>query len=151
MAKDIRKYPVLPDSDPFLRLKAVEVKLFDNNLTDLIESMFYTMYLEGGIGLAAPQVGVSIQLLIMNVDLPRVFINPRILKVDGKSVSSEGCLSLRGQTYKVERPSSVEVHYQNQAGEYFIETLSDLNARVFLHEYDHLVGILISDIGVKVV
>ena len=126
-------------------------------LSNLILSMKKTMRAEGGIGLAAPQVGVNKRLFVIEVqpndrygNLPsipfEVFINPVILKFDRRTSDfEEGCLSVDNFRIIINRPRSLWVRWQDQTGRFYRQKLTGVRARVFQHEYDHLEGILISD------
>ena len=128
-----------------------------NVLSNLIVSMKKTMRVEGGIGLAAPQVGVNKSLFVIEVrpndrysNLPsipfEVFINPVILKFERRTSDfEEGCLSVDNFRIIINRPRGLWVRWQDQTGRFFRQKLTGVRARVFQHEYDHLEGILISD------
>ena len=126
-------------------------------LHSLVLSMKQTMRTEGGIGLAAPQVGVNKRLFVIEVrpnarygNLPtipfEVFINPTILKFERRTTDfEEGCLSVDNFRIIINRPRSLWVRWQDLTGRYYRQKLTGVRARVFQHEYDHLDGILISD------
>ncbi len=128
-----------------------------NLLHDLIKRMKMTMRHEGGIGLAAPQVGINKRLFVIEVrpndrygNLPNVpfevFINPVILKFESRTCDFvEGCLSVDNLRIMINRPRGLWVRWQDQTGRFIRQKLTGLRARVFQHEYDHLDGILISD------
>lgn len=128
-----------------------------NVLSNLIQSMKITMRAEGGIGLAAPQVGVNKRLFVIEVrpndrygNLPsisfEVFINPVILKFERRTSDfEEGCLSVDNFRIIINRPRGLWVRWQDQTGRFYRQKLTGVRARVFQHEYDHLEGILISD------
>ena len=134
--------------DPVLGLKAENVTRFDDELKKLIEDMFETMYAARGVGLAAPQVGVSKRLFVMdcsnNKEAPErfVFANPQIISVEGEQTGEEGCLSLPGFSGQVKRPAIVTISGQDQEGNQFTVTVKELAARCVLHEVDHLNGLL---------
>ena len=115
-------------------------------LHKFLEDMFESMYAAKGVGLAAPQIGVSRKIAVIDVsngERPEdklVLINPKIVKVDGKQEGEEGCLSIPGFREQVRRGRSVTVRAQNAKGEVFEQTGEDLLARAFLHETDHLYG-----------
>ena len=117
------------------------------DLSDTIDNMWNLMTDSGGVGLAAPQVGLNIQLFLMNVDLIRVVvINPVIISVSGKYISGfEGCLSYPGLALNVTRPELVDVAWYDESGKPYRTTLTGFEARVWLHEYDHLMGICFVD------
>ncbi|XP_073049455.1 peptide deformylase 1B, chloroplastic [Primulina eburnea] len=143
----IVKYP-----EPFLRVKNKRIKTFDENLKKIVDEMFDIMYRTDGIGLSAPQVGINIQLMVFNTVGERgegeeiVLVNPRITRYSKKIVPyNEGCLSFPGIHADVERPDSLKVEAQDITGAEFELNLTGLPARVFQHEYDHLLGILFFD------
>ncbi|CAL1391774.1 unnamed protein product [Linum trigynum] len=138
--------------DPLLRSKNKKIGTFDENLKKLVDEMFSVMYKTDGIGLSAPQVGVNVQLMVFNpAGEPGegeeiVLVNPRVSKISKKRVLfNEGCLSFPGIYADVERPESVKVDAMDINGARFIISLSELSARVFQHEFDHLEGILFFD------
>lgn len=135
-----------------LRKKAAPVESFDQELRDLAEGMIETMRLEEGIGLAAPQIGESIRLLVIEGSVigeneePRVYVNPVIEEFSrSKDVYEEGCLSIPDIRCDVERPLELTVRYQNLNGDDMEEEADELLARVLQHEVDHLDGILFID------
>lgn len=148
MAKlEIRRYP-----DEVLRQKAKKVSKFDSSLRKLVQDMFDTMYASEGVGLAAPQVGISKQILVIDISLtsepkkPLVFINPRICDKSGEMFGLEGCLSFPGVFFEVKRYKQILVRYQNVAGrDLKIEIDGGLLSRALQHEIDHLEGALFID------
>jgi peptide deformylase len=131
--------------------KPVDAADLENGLAITVEQMFETMYDEGGVGLAAPQVGISKRFFVMdtrdddgNKD-PRVFINPQIIHVEGEQVGDEGCLSFPGLFQEIRREMRVVVRAQNLRGEQFEADLIELAARCVLHETDHCDGIVFID------
>jgi len=112
-------------------------------LLDLTNNMFDTMKIEDGIGLAAPQVGLSLRLFVMSVDGEDIVcINPRIIaKSEDREVRNEGCLSFPKLNLKIKRPIEVFVSYNNMDGTELQRTFTDITARCFFHELDHLNGI----------
>lgn len=146
--------PVLRFPDPFLRQKAKPVTRFDAALAKLAGDMFATMYAEGGIGLAAPQVGRSTQLVVVDLNAgeeetlprePRVFVNPQILSREGEVVTEEGCLSVPEFTAEVARAERIRLRWQTLDGETREEDLDGLAAVCLQHEIDHLLGKLFVD------
>ncbi len=139
MKREIVKYGA-----KVLTEKASPVTEFDAALEQLVADMFETMYDAPGVGLAAPQVGVSRRLFVMDCSKEKnrqfVFINPEILQTEGTQVGDEGCLSFPGIYFDVERAARVIVRAQNVKGEWFEGDFLDLEARCVLHEYDHLQG-----------
>lgn len=138
--------------DPILRAKNKRINTFDDNLKKLVVEMFDVMYRTDGIGLSAPQVGINVQLMVFNPVGERgegeeiVLVNPKVSGYSRKIVPfDEGCLSFPGIYADVERPDSVKIDAQDITGERFAFNLTGLPARVFQHEYDHLLGILFFD------
>lgn len=140
---------ILEFPDPRLRTRAVPVTQFDAALSRLIDDMFETMYAAPGIGLAASQVNVHQQLLIMDCSgdrsQPQVFINPEILSRDEVGVMEEGCLSVPGIFDEVERAQRVRVRALDRHGTPFECELEGLPAVCLQHEMDHLDGKLFVD------
>jgi peptide deformylase len=142
MILEIRKY-----GDPILTNGTERVTEFGAELRRLVDDMFETMYAAPGVGLAAPQVGVSKRLFVMDCSPEKgpaqrvVLVNPEILEVEGKQLGDEGCLSFPGVYFQVERPKRVVARAQNVEGEWFEVDAMDLAARCILHENDHLNGI----------
>jgi len=133
-------------TNPILRTpgKLIDFDQLPFDLESTIAQMFELMDLHKGIGLAAPQVGLSYQLFIIHIkpDFKRIVINPKILTLsDEIDMQVEGCLSFPFLQLKVKRPASINVSYQNVKGEIINETLDGLKARCFLHEKDHVDGI----------
>lgn len=145
MAKlDILEYP-----DPRLRTKAAPVVHFDAKLKQLISDMLETMYAAPGIGLAATQVNVHQQLLVVDVSEnktePRVFINPKLIAQEGHQVYQEGCLSVPGIYADVERANHIRVEAQDADGNHFIVESEGLLPICIQHEMDHLAAKLFVD------
>lgn len=133
--------------DPVLRKKSKNVERVDETTVSLIKDLFETMYATDGIGLAAPQIGVSLRIFVMDDGKPRVFINPEIIyKSEEKEIAEEGCLSVPEVFEDVERSKEVTVRYMNEHGEEVEESFVDYSARVVQHEYDHLQGVLFIDL-----
>lgn len=130
--------------NPILETPCTPVTEFGPELSDIIVEMKDIMQKHGGIGLAANQVGLSIQLFIMKDKKGNIheFINPKIIDTDGMILTEEGCLSTPGIFIPVSRPESVLVEYQDKTGETKRVVAEGLEARVLLHEYDHLQGIV---------
>lgn len=137
--------------DQVLRKATEAVTEFDENLAKTIEKMIATMHYEDGIGLAAPQVGISKKFLVIDTspveenEKPRAFINPEIKYADGESVMEEGCLSIPDVREDVTRPEKITLFYQDEQGQEKTEDFDDWKARVLQHEIDHLSGILFVD------
>ncbi|GAB4289557.1 MAG: peptide deformylase [Marinilabiliales bacterium] len=140
-----------------LRKKAEEISKDYKDLDSLIENMYNTMYSSEGVGLAAPQIGKSIRLFIVDgspmsdddeslKDFKKVFINPQIIEESGDFWTvEEGCLSVPGIREEVKRKSKIRIQYFDQNFNYFDEVYDGLKARIIQHEYDHLEGILFID------
>ncbi|MCK4307423.1 peptide deformylase [candidate division WOR-3 bacterium] len=139
---ELRIYP-----DPVLRDKAKLVEDFDSERLDYITKIMKKVIEEQeAVGLAAPQIGVLERIVVVNVDNePMELINPEIVEYKGKDTIEEGCLSLPGVEIPIERPNFVIVKGFNADGEKKIIEASDLLAKVFQHEIDHLNGVLIID------
>ena len=141
-------YPVVKFGDPILEKPTKPVAAFDEQLAELAEDMFATMYAAQGIGLAAPQIGKSIRMTVVDVtggknpEAKIVLINPQLIHAEGEKREEEGCLSIPGFRGYVVRPQFVTVRAQNLKGEFFEIRGEDLLARAFCHEIDHLDGIL---------
>jgi peptide deformylase len=140
-------YPIVKFGDPVLEREAAEVTEFDTpDLHKFLDDMFESMYAAKGVGLAAPQIGVSRKIAVIDVsngEKPEdklVLINPTIVKIDGKQEGEEGCLSIPGFREQVRRGRSVTIRARNARGEVFEKSAEDLLARAFLHETDHLNG-----------
>lgn len=155
------KLDILTDSDPRVRLVAEPVVMpgraldhpFSNprNVTALIRDMEETLAYAGGIGLAAPQVGVSLRVILVCLrgdpeGLMRAFMDPRIIALDGESICNEGCLSLPGASGQVRRAETVTIEYATFSGPGTRRyTARGLEAACIQHEIDHLDGILFTD------
>ena len=143
MIREIVKYP-----DPILQKPAELVTEFDDDLRTLVDDMFESMYAAHGIGLAAPQIGISKQLTVIDLSFKKnpeekiVLINPEIIDREGKQSEEEGCLSLPEIREKVSRALRVRVRAQDAYGKWFEIDGDELLARAFQHEIDHLEGIL---------
>ena len=134
-----------------LRKKCEPVRDF-NDLDDLIDDMFDTMYEENGIGLAANQINVDLQIFVVDIsDIEEegenihVFINPMITETEGESWLNEGCLSVPNVRLDVKRPSKITMDFQDRTGKKFSKQFDGLLATVIQHEVDHLNGNLIID------
>ena len=141
-ALQLRTYP-----DPCLKLRTKKVEQFDNEIKGIIEGMSDMMYLNQGIGLAAPQVGLGLSVLVIDTgDGLMSFINPEIIEASAsKSRMEEGCLSLPGVTVSVTRPEDIKVRAQDAEGGYFVKRFDGIAAKALQHEIDHLNGRLIID------
>ncbi|MBE9064447.1 peptide deformylase [cf. Phormidesmis sp. LEGE 11477] len=152
--KKLKKPPLIVHQmgDRVLRQPAKRIAKIDNALRDLVRKMLQTMYSEDGIGLAAPQVGVNKQLLVVDADPenesapPLVLVNPKILSYsDELAAGQEGCLSIPGVYLDVIRPAAIEVSFKDENGRPRKLKTDDLLARVIQHEMDHLNGVLFVD------
>lgn len=141
-------YNVVKYGDPVLEKSTVTISRFDDELAELAEDMFATMYAAQGIGLAAPQIGKSIRIAVVDVTSGKnpeakiVLVNPQIIAAEGEKREEEGCLSIPGFRGYVMRPQFVTVKAQDIKGQFFEIRGEDLLARAFCHEIDHLNGIL---------
>jgi len=139
-------YPIVKLGDPVLEKPAATITKFDDELAKLAEDMFESMYAAHGVGLAAPQIGISKRIAVIDVTFKEdpeakiVLINPEIVHVEGRQTSNEGCLSIPEFREKVTRPRVVTARAQNLKGDTFEVTGEELLARALLHETDHLNG-----------
>ena len=140
---------VLEFPDPRLRRRADPVRQFDEALATLIEDLLETMYASKGIGLAATQVDVHRQVLVMDLseakNEPLVFINPEILDASAIGLVEEGCLSVPGIYDNVKRATRIRVRAVDRAGRPYERNLEDMPAVCLQHEMDHLAGKLFVD------
>ena len=156
--------PILPYGNPILKAKALEINKSYPKLKDLIKNMWDTMYSANGVGLAAPQIGLSIRIFVIDTfpfseqeelskkesielsSFKKVFINPKIIEKNGKDWDfNEGCLSIPDIREDISRKESIKINFLD---ENFVSRnliLSGIKARVVQHEYDHLEGILFTD------
>lgn len=131
-----------------LRQNAEPISTFDDDLAALVKKMFETMKLGKGVGLAAPQVGLSQRLFVMHIegDKERVFINPEIVETSLELESfEEGCLSIPGVYADLDRPAVIRIQALNERGRRFTMDAAGFQARVIQHELDHLNGVLFTD------
>lgn len=148
MIREIRIYP-----DEVLKKKAETVTDFNEEIRQIVNDMFETMYKRGGVGLAANQVGILKRIVVIDLHSGKenqgkeqiVLINPEIVALEGEEVKEEGCLSLPGLYKKVKRAAYAKVKAQNLDGEEFTIEGEGLLARAFQHEIDHLNGIVFID------
>ena len=135
-------------SDPVLRQKAKRVSAIDSSIQRLIDDMVETMQQANGVGLAAPQVGVSLRVVVVQMpgeEAPIAIINPKIVKRAGKREVTEGCLSVPGYAGEIKRSISVTVKGQDRQGKVIRLKATGLMAEALEHELDHLNGILYID------
>ena len=141
-------HTIVKYGDPVLEKPTSNVKSFDAEIEQLAEDMFASMYAASGVGLAAPQIGKSIRLAVVDVTVGKnqeakiVLVNPEIIHAEGEVREEEGCLSIPGFRGYVVRPQFVTVRAQNAKGESFEIRGENLLARAFCHEIDHLNGVL---------
>jgi peptide deformylase len=141
-------YPIVKYGDPILEKPTSPVKKFDAEFEQLTEDMFASMYAAQGVGLAAPQIGLSLRVAVVDVTTGKnseakiVIANPEIIHAEGEVREEEGCLSIPGFRGYVMRPQFVTVRAQNAKGESFEIRGENLLARAFCHEIDHLNGVL---------
>lgn len=149
-------YPVTVYGDPVLRKKAQPVTKDFEDLNGFIKNMFDTMYVSDGVGLAAPQIGQSIRIFVIDSTgneeegeapgIIRAFINPQILEKTGDEwIMNEGCLSLPEIREDISRPEAVKIKYVDEDFNEHVETFHGFTSRVIQHEYDHLEGIMFVD------
>jgi peptide deformylase len=143
MILKIVKYP-----EPILQQPGEPVTEFNGELHKLVEDMFETTYASEGIGLAAPQVGVSKRVTVIDLSMGKdpaqkiVLVNPEIIFSEGKQYEEEGCLSFPDIREKVVRASKIRVRAQDERGKWFEMDAEELLSRCFQHEIDHLDGII---------
>jgi peptide deformylase len=139
-------YPIVRYGDPVLEKAAEAITEFNGDLRKLADDMFESMYAAHGVGLAAPQIGISKRVVVIDVTFKEdpaaklVLINPEIVKAEGRQRGSEGCLSLPDFREDVTRANVVTVRAQDLEGNWFEKTGEEMLARAFLHETDHLNG-----------
>ncbi len=153
--------PIVAYGDPVLRKAGKDVEEDFPSLKDLISNMFETMHEAGGVGLAAPQVGESLRVFVVDTanfveegeadeeglaDFKKVFINPEIIEETGKIWSfNEGCLSIPDVREDIDREEKIIINYLDENFEEREEEFTGLKARVIQHEYDHIEGVLFTD------
>lgn len=148
-------YPIVVYGDPVLKKVAVDIEKDSIDVKQLAADMYETMYAANGVGIAAPQIGKSIRMFVIDAEpfdkkrlkgFKKIFINPEIIKEDGDEWTyEEGCLSIPGIRYDVSRHSIITIKYFDENWVEHTETYDDLKARVIQHEYDHIQGILFVD------
>ena len=141
---------ILTDKDPALHKVCKPVTAFDEKLHKLLDDMAETLVDSGGVGLAAPQVGILRRVFLVDVGVEEneiiEFINPEILETDGEQEGPEGCLSVPGKYGLVKRPYWVKVRAQDRNGDWFEAEGEELIGRCFCHENDHLDGIVYTEV-----
>ncbi|MCX7846110.1 MAG: peptide deformylase [Dictyoglomaceae bacterium] len=137
---------ILTIENPILRKRAKKIEKIDEDIKKLAENMLETMKFSNGVGLAAPQVGKNIRLVVVSYDEEDyIFINPEIIEKEGENVDIEGCLSIPSVEVPVKRAEKILLRYQNLKGRTLNMEFDGLLARIIQHEIDHLDGILIVD------
>ena len=140
---------ILTDKEPALHKVCKPVTSFDNKLFKLLDDMAETLVDSGGVGLAAPQVGILRRVVLVDVGEEESeileLINPQIIETDGEQYGPEGCLSVPGKYGLVKRPYYAKVRAQDRNGEWFEAEGEELIARCFCHELDHLDGIVYTE------
>jgi len=139
-------YPIVKFGNPVLEKPAEPVAVFDDTMKKLIEDMFESMYAAHGVGLAAPQIGISKRLAVIDITFKEdpnaklVLANPEIIHTEGRVTQNEGCLSIPEFPEPVTRARKVTIRAQDVNGKWFEKTGEELLARALLHETDHLNG-----------
>ena len=141
---------ILTDKEPALHKVCKSVTDFDSKLHKLLDDMADTLVESGGVGLAAPQVGILRRVVLVDVgeEEPKILelINPEMVETDGEQVGPEGCLSVPGKYGLVKRPYYAKVRAQDRDGEWFEAEGEELIARCFCHELDHLDGVIYTEV-----
>lgn len=146
--------PIVAYGNKSLRQKSIEIDKNYPNLSQIIDDMFETMINTKGVGLSAPQINLNIRLFIIQGIYPisektfkGIFINPEIIEENGEEWSfNEGCLSVPGINEEVKRKPNVRIQYYDQNWQFHDEWFDSIQARVIQHEYDHLEGIIFTDL-----
>lgn len=151
-------YPIVAYGDPVLKVQAKDIPQDFADLQKLVDDMYDTMYNAHGVGLAAPQIGKSIRLFVIDSApfeedeekkkkaVKKAFINPKIIKEEGDEWAfEEGCLSIPGIRENVYRPERVTIQYYDENWQQYEDVFDGLVARIIQHEYDHIEGILFTD------
>jgi peptide deformylase len=137
-------FPIRIFGDPVLRTKAKEIETIDDGIRRLAEDMIETMYDAPGVGLAAPQIGISKRIVVFDAgEGPKVLINPELIETSGTWVSDEGCLSVPGRFWEIQRPGFARVRGLDEQGREVEYEGEELLGRVLQHEIDHLNGTLL--------
>lgn len=150
-------YPIVAYGDPILKKKSQDIEEGAVDVKQLSEDMFETMYNANGVGLAAPQIGKSLRMFVIDgapmhdddhnlIGFKKVFINPQIIKEEGREWGfEEGCLSIPGIREEILRNERVQIRYFDENWEEHEDNFLGLKARIIQHEYDHIEGILFTD------
>lgn len=137
-------YPIRTFPDPVLGMHAAPVDVFDDDLKRLTDDMFATMYDAPGVGLAAPQIGISKRVFVADIgEGPFIMVNPEIIETDGKWKYEEGCLSVPGRYWNIKRADYARAAGQDLHGDPVTFEGDELMGRVLQHEIDHLNGVLL--------
>lgn len=137
-------FPIRTFPDPVLGLRGSDVTAFDSDLRRLVDDMLDTMYAAPGVGLAAPQIGISKRIFVADVgDGPFVMANPKITASSGKWKFEEGCLSVPGRYWHIKRPEFARAEGLDLDGNFIAFEGDDLMGRVLQHEIDHLDGVIL--------
>ena len=138
---------ILTDKEPALHKTCKEVVNFDAKLHKLLDDMHETLEDSGGVGLAAPQIGILRRVVLVdNGEEVLELVNPTLVETDGEQIGAEGCLSVPGKYGLVKRPYYAKVRAQDRFGEWFEADGEELTARCFCHELDHLDGIIYTEV-----
>lgn len=141
---------VVQTGEPVLRQKCQAVRSFNKELSALLDDMKETVRAERGAGLAAPQIGVSLRAVVIDVDEGYFeLVNPVIISAKGEQTGEEGCLSVKGKQGVVTRPMKVKAEYRDRYGKKHKLTAEGWFARAVCHELDHLDGILYTDVATE--
>jgi peptide deformylase len=148
-------YPIVLYGDPVLKKRARDIEKDEVDINQLVSDMFETMYSANGVGLAAPQIGLSLRLFLIDSTpmeedeskgIKKAFINPEILEEVGKEWPfEEGCLSIPGIREDVDRLPKIKIKYLDEEWNEHIDEFDEVVARIIQHEYDHIEGILFTD------
>jgi len=137
-------FPIRTFGDPVLRTRAAEIEEIDDAIRRLADDMIETMYDAPGVGLAAPQIGISKRIVVFDAgEGPKVLINPELLETSGTWVYDEGCLSVPGRFWEIKRPAFAHARGLDEQGNEVEYAGEELLGRVLQHEIDHLDGTLL--------
>lgn len=138
---------IVLEGDPILRKRCRQVDKVDDRIRMILDDMVETMREAGGVGLAAPQIGMMRRMFVAEPEEGRVycFVNPEIIEMEGSVLGDEGCLSVPGYQGKVDRPRRIRIKGLDREGAEQEYEFEEWDARVMCHEFDHLEGILYTD------
>lgn len=142
---DAKLLPLVYYPDQRLKTPTETVTEFNDELKQLVGDMFHTMKANNGIGLAAPQVGISKKVIVIYIDQPLVLINPMVILTEGTATTEEGCLSVPGYFENVSRAERIRIVYQDETGANKDMIAGGLHAICIQHEVDHINGIVFVD------